>query len=74
VAVRAAVSGTHESVTEMVPAGESFEIACAWFCRIDDRRIAELWSLPDGLGLMEQFGAIPEIPANRSQSQPPNYQ
>jgi ketosteroid isomerase-like protein len=70
VAVRAAVSGTHESVTEMVPAGESFEIACAWFRRIDDGRITELWSLPDGLGLMEQLGVIPEIPMNRLQIQP----
>lgn len=67
VAVRATVTGTHrESLSDVAPAGESFEIACAWFCRIDDGQIAEIWSLPDSLGLMEQLGAIPERPPNRS--------
>lgn len=75
VAVRATVAGTHrESPWAVDPAEESFEISCAWFCRIDDERIAELWSLPDGLAPMEQLGAIPEKPANRLQSQPPNHQ
>lgn len=36
-----------------------YEVAGAWFCRIEDGRIAELWSLPDGLGLLCQTGALP---------------
>lgn len=63
VAVRATVTGTHrESLMDLAPTGASFEIACAWFCRIDDERIAEIWSLPDGLGLLRQLGAL-SVPA-----------
>lgn len=62
VAVRATVTGTHRgSLMDLAPTGESFEIAYVWFCRIDDGRIAEIWSLPDGLGLLEQLGAVPEL-------------
>lgn len=74
VAVRAMVTGTHrESLMDLAPTGRSFEIAYAWFCRIDDGRIAEVWSLPDGLGLMQQLGAIPELPSNRSLTVPTEY-
>lgn len=67
VAVRATVTGTHrESLLDLAPTGASFEIAHAWFCRIDDDRIGEIWSLPDGLGLMMQLGAVPEPTGNRS--------
>lgn len=31
----------------------------AWFCRLGTRRIADLWSLPDGLGLCEQLDVVP---------------
>lgn len=59
VAVRATVTGTHRgSLVNLAPTGESFEIAYAWFCRIDDGQIAEIWSLPDGLGLMQQLGVV----------------
>lgn len=65
VAVRATVTGTHrESLIDLAPTGRSFEIAYAWFCRIDDGRIAEIWSLPDGLGLMEQLGVVPSTLAD----------
>lgn len=75
VAVRATVTGTHrESLLAPTPTGESFEIACAWFCRIDDGRIAEIWTLPDALGLVQQLDAIPELPSNRSLSQPSDHQ
>lgn len=75
IAVRTTVIGTHcESVPDVAPAKESFELACAWFCWIDDGQITELWSLPDGLGLMEQLGAIPEIPSNRSHIQSTGHQ
>lgn len=69
VAVRGTVSGSHrESLIDLAPTGTSFEIAAAWFCRIDDGRIAEIWSLPDGLGLMQQLGAIPESASNVSRN------
>lgn len=67
VAVRGTVSGTHrESLMDLAPTGEPFRIAYVWFCRIGDGRITELWSLPDGLGLVQQLGAIPERPPSRS--------
>jgi len=67
VAVRATVTGTHtESLMELAPTGVSFEIDYAWFCRLHDGRIAEIWSLPDGLGLLRQLGALPDQPADQS--------
>jgi predicted ester cyclase len=67
VAVRATVTGTHrESLLDLAPTGDQFEIAHAWFCRIDDGLIAEIWSLPDGLGLVRQLGAGPDPEANDS--------
>ena len=67
VAVRASVSGTHrESLMDLAPTGRTFEIAYGWFCRIEGGRIAAIRSLPDGLGLVEQLGAIPEQPPNSS--------
>lgn len=67
VAARGTVTGTHcESLLDLAPTGISFEIAYVWFCRIENDRIAEVWSLPDGLSLVQQLGAIPELPANRS--------
>lgn len=67
VAVRGSVSGIHrESLMDLAPTGASFQIAYVWFCRIDNARISEIWSLPNGLGLMQQLGAIPEPMANQS--------
>lgn len=61
VAVRATASGTHrESLLDLTPTGDSFEIAVVWFCRVEDGQITEIWSLPDGLGLLRQLGAICE--------------
>lgn len=69
VAVRGAVSGTHrESLLDLAPTGSTFTIAYAWFCRIDNGRISAIRSLPDGLGLMQQLGAIPELPGTSSLS------
>lgn len=74
VAVRGTVSGSHrESLMDLAPTGASFEIACVWFCRIDDGRIDDICSLPDGLGLMQQLGAIPEIPSNHSRTRPTEH-
>lgn len=65
VAIRATVSGVHrESLMDLAPTGQAFEIAYAWFCRIEDGRIAEIWSLPDGLGLVEQLGVVPTSTAD----------
>lgn len=65
VAVRVTITGTHrESLVDLAPTGRSFEIAHAWFCRVEDGRIAEIWSLPDGLGLLQQLGAIPPGESN----------
>jgi len=65
VAVRATVTGIHEqSLMDLAPTGASFEIGYVWFCRIEDGRIAESWSMPDGLGLMQNLGAIPERSSN----------
>jgi predicted ester cyclase len=67
VAVRGRATGTHrESLLDLAPTGRSFEIACAWFCRIENDRIAEIWSLPDGLGLLKQLDAVPEEFPTRS--------
>lgn len=67
VAVRGTVAGIHrESLMDLAPTGASFEIAFAWFCRIDGGRIAEIWLLPDGLGLTQQLGVIPEVSPNLS--------
>lgn len=66
VALRATVAGTHrESLLDLAPTGRSFEIACVWFCRIEDGRIVAIHSFLDGLGLMRQLGAIPERSMNR---------
>lgn len=71
VAVRGTVTGTHrESLMDLAPTGRSFEIAYAWFCRIENGQIVEIWSLPDGLGLMQQLGAIPAGILNRSLPHP----
>jgi ketosteroid isomerase-like protein len=68
VAVRGRVTGTHrESLMDLAPTGRSFEIACAWFFHVEDDRIAEIWSLPDGLGLLEQLDAVPEEFPKRTQ-------
>lgn len=67
VAVRGTVAGTHrESLVDLAPSGRSFEIPYAWFCRINDEGIAEIWSLPDGLGLMRQLRAFDGHPSNRT--------
>lgn len=69
VAVRATVIGAHrESLIDLAPTGQTFEITYVWFCRLEDGRIAETWSLPDGLGLLRQLGALP--PGGESSGRP----
>lgn len=65
VAVRATMRGVHAGpLMDLEPTGEAFEMAYMWFYRIDDGQIAELWSLPDGLGLLQQLGALDGGPEN----------
>lgn len=74
VAMRATVAGTHrESLMDLAPTGRSFEIAYAWFYRIDDGRIAVIHSLPDGLGLLRQVGALPKQSTNPSPIHPTEH-
>lgn len=54
----------------LAPTGRPFEIVCVWFRRIGDGRIAEIWSLPDGLGRLRQLDAIPDLSTDRSPTDP----
>jgi len=75
VAVRATVAGTHrESLMDLAPTGMSFEIAYVWFCHISEGRITAIQSFPDGLGLMQQLGVLPEPPSHRSLTDPTEHQ
>lgn len=63
VTVRATLTGIDRgSLLDLASMDQPFEIACTWFCRIDDGRIAEVWSLPDGFGLLQQLGVVPGVP------------
>lgn len=74
VAVRGTITGTHcESLLDLVPTGRSFEIACAWFCRIKEDQIKEIWSLPDGLSLHQQLDATRDETPNRSSPHPTEH-
>lgn len=60
VAVRGRLTGIHsERWMNLPPTENEFEIAYIWFCRVKDGRITEIWSLPDGLGFLQQVGAVP---------------
>lgn len=57
VAVRGTVTGSHQvSLVDVAPTGRTFEISYAWFFRIADGQIAEIWSIPDGLELQRALG------------------
>lgn len=74
VAVRGTVTGTHrESLLDLAPTGSSFEIAHAWFCRIEDGRIAAIRSLPYGLGLLQQLDAGPGGPLKCAPTDPASH-
>jgi len=60
VAVRERYSGTHAGEFRGVPAtGRGFEMASIDIYRVADGKIAEVWSMPDMLGLLRQIGAVP---------------
>lgn len=61
VAVRGIVRGSPRAPLDHLPSPDGrFEVAQSWFYRIEDGRIAELWSLPDGLNLVRQLGTLPD--------------
>lgn len=65
VAVRSTITGTHrEHWMGLQPTENEFEIPCVWFCRINGGRITEIWSLPDGFGLLQQLDIIPTTSEN----------
>ncbi|MFB6187815.1 MAG: ester cyclase [Halobacteriaceae archaeon] len=55
-AVRTTVTGVHTgSLIDIGITGSPFEIAYILFCKIEQGRIAEMWSLPDILSLVYQL-------------------
>lgn len=67
VAVRTTVSGTmNGSLLALGPRAESFEITHVWFYRFEGGLIAETWSLPDGLGLVQQLDTRLSLSSNRT--------
>jgi steroid delta-isomerase-like uncharacterized protein len=60
VATRWAVSGTHEAEFFGVPAtGKRVTVEGMNFYRLADGKITDVWTQFDGLGLMQQLGALP---------------
>ncbi len=58
VAVRLAGSGTHGGpLGELEPTGRRVSVVHHGTFRIEDGRVAEVWFLPDRLGMMQQLGA-----------------
>jgi steroid delta-isomerase-like uncharacterized protein len=52
--------GTHTSEFQGVPpTGKRFTVSAITIMRIEDGKIAEMWSEFDALGLMQQLGGIP---------------
>ena len=61
VAVRGTVTGTHRvSLVDAAATGRTFGISFAWFFRVEDGRIKEVWSIPDGFGLMRELDTAPD--------------
>jgi steroid delta-isomerase-like uncharacterized protein len=60
VVLRVTAGGTHQGEFQgMSPTGRTVAITGIGIARIEDGRIAESWWDFDGLGLMQQLGAIP---------------
>jgi predicted ester cyclase len=76
-AVRGTVTGVHrESVLGEVPTESSFDIAIVWFCRIQNGRILDTWSLPSGSWLIRQLDAPLEAhePISSHQTEQQNHE
>jgi steroid delta-isomerase-like uncharacterized protein len=60
VVLRQSVSGTPKGEFMGVPAsGKQFSVPAVFVFRVAGGKIAELWGMADGLGMMQQLGAIP---------------
>ena len=67
VLVRGWMSGRHEeSMIDLAPTGAGFEIVYVWFCRVAVDQIVELWSFPDGLGLLGKLSVVDKPSRNRT--------
>lgn len=59
VVARFTLRGTHKGEFLGVPAtGRSISVAVINIYRFEDGKIAEVWQLPDALGVMRQLGAV----------------
>lgn len=57
------VRGTPEKqYGALAPTGESFEGPCFQKYRIEDGRVAELWVLPNAMGMLRDLGIFPDSP------------
>lgn len=58
------ISGTPErQYGALAPTGNSFESVGFQMYRIEDGAIAEVWVLPNGMGMLKQLGIFPDSPA-----------
>jgi predicted ester cyclase len=61
VALRIRISGTHGGHWRGVaPTGRRIDVQGRPWLRVRDGKVAEVWSLFDELGAMQQVGAVPE--------------
>lgn len=61
VLVRATVRGTlQKEYRSMPPTGRSFEVPAVYMYRLENGRIAEMWSLTNTLGMLQQLGLFPD--------------
>lgn len=59
-AVRATMQGTHEGTyLGIKPTGTRLKVEAMMLCRVEDGRIAEVWSQMDSLAWFQQLGAVP---------------
>ncbi len=59
----ATVRGTPErQYGALAPTGESFDSIAFQKYRIEDGRIAEVWVLPNAMGMLRQLGVFPDSP------------
>lgn len=64
VAVRWTATGTHDGeFMGIEPTGNDVEIVGFEINQVEDGQIVASWGLFDGLGLLQQLGAVPEQPA-----------
>jgi steroid delta-isomerase-like uncharacterized protein len=60
VATRWVVTGSHQQEFIGIPAtGQTIRVEGMNFYRLEDGRVTEIWTQFDGVGMMQQLGAIP---------------